>query len=60
MGLQLFDLYPRKCKTCGKPFESRADYAYKMERQKGKPIYWWFCSWHCLQAFREKKGGKAG
>lgn len=49
-----FDLYPRKCKVCGKRFESGKDYAYK-HRKKGKKEFWYFCSWKCLQAFREER-----
>lgn len=45
-----FDLYPHRCKTCGKKFEAGGEYAYKTEQKKGR--YIWFCSWHCLQKYR--------
>lgn len=50
MGSQLFDLYPRKCATCGKPFEATQEYVYR-EGEKHKKVYW-FCSWKCLRQFR--------
>ena len=53
MGLVAFDLYPRKCKECGKRFESCKEYAYKMEKRKGKKQYFYFCSWHCLRQFKQ-------
>ena len=52
-----FDLYPRKCKQCGKNFEAGKEYAYKYQKY-GKKKSWYFCSWHCLREFqREKKCG---
>lgn len=62
MGLTAFDLHKRKCKQCGKPFESRMEYAYKMERRKGKKLYYYFCSWHCLRQYENAnaKGGRKG
>ena len=53
MGLIAFDLYPRKCKFCGKDFEACKEYAYKAEKRKGKKQYFYFCSWRCLQSWRE-------
>lgn len=52
-----FDLYPRKCKQCGKKFEAGVDYAYK-HKKDSKKEYWYFCSWHCLREYtktHEKK-----
>ena len=53
MGIQAFDLYKRKCKQCGKPFESCKEYAYKAEKRKGKGEYFYFCSWRCLRQYQE-------
>ena len=58
MALQLFDLHKRKCKQCGKEFEGRMEYAYKIEKRKGTQRYLYFCSWRCLQKYRyEHKQG---
>lgn len=53
MAQRAFDLYPRKCKECGKGFEAGVEYAYKEERQKGKGEYHYFCSWRCLRQYRQ-------
>jgi hypothetical protein len=45
-----FDLYPHRCKQCGKKFEAGFDWAYKTSLGSNK--YHWFCSWHCIQKFR--------
>lgn len=63
MGLKAFDLHKRKCAQCGKNFESRMEYAYKVERRKGKKLYYYFCSWHCLRQYEKNKqvnGRKVG
>ena len=56
--MKAFDLYPRQCSKCGKKFESAKDYSYKVSRAHGHFIY--FCSWHCLRAFQQKEGRRAG
>ena len=48
--MKAFDLYKRKCKQCGKGFEGGVNYAYKIP-YKGD-LCWYFCSWHCIQAYR--------
>lgn len=48
--MKLFNLENRKCRHCGKHFESRPEYAYKIEYNKDR--YWYFCSWRCIQAYR--------
>lgn len=49
--MKAFDLYPHKCKTCGKKFEGGSQYAYKIEIRGSK--YIWFCSWHCIREYRK-------
>ena len=49
----LLGRWPRKCKVCGKRFESGKEYAYK-HRKKGKKEFWYFCSWHCLREYMKK------
>ena len=50
--LRAFDLHPRKCKTCGKKFEARPEYAYKYSPSGEK--FYWFCSYHCLQDYKRE------
>ena len=49
----LLDLYPKKCKQCGKRFEASSEWAYK--ESKGHKHFLWFCSYHCIQAYRREK-----
>ena len=51
--MTLFDLHARKCKQCGKKFEARLEYAYKIERVHKSTL--WFCSYHCLQDYKQAK-----
>ena len=53
--MTMIDLFPRKCKYCGKLFEAGKEYAYK-HRKRGQRDYVYFCTWHCLQAYRKKVG----
>ena len=46
-------LYSHKCKQCGKDFECRAEHRYKIVRYGRIDCYDWFCSWKCIQAYRE-------
>ena len=46
-----FDLFPRKCKTCGKRFEAGKEYVYKIGHDKKR--YKWFCSYHCMREFQK-------
>ena len=48
-------LYPHKCKMCGKRFEARKEYAYKLHRYKSSDDYDWFCSYKCLRQYERKK-----
>ncbi len=47
-------LYPRKCKQCGKKFDCRKEYRYKILRYGSEECYDWFCSWKCIQAYRRE------
>ncbi len=51
--MKLFDLHDRKCKQCGKLFESRKEYAYRSQVKKGRYIY--FCSYKCMRKYEKKK-----
>lgn len=49
----LLDLYPHKCKECGKRFEASREYRYKIcERHM-----MWFCSYHCMRKHEKEKAG---
>ncbi len=43
---------PHRCKVCGSEFEAKKEYAYKIPQGAG---FLWFCSWHCIQAYRKEK-----
>ena len=45
-------LYPHKCKQCGKEFECRSEWAYKLPR-KGRLDHFWFCTHRCIRAYEE-------
>ena len=46
-------LYPHKCKQCGKAFECRPEYAYKIRKAQKMDQYWWFCSHKCIRKYDE-------
>ena len=46
-------LYPHKCKQCGKKFEGRSEWVYKLEKQKGSKDYIWFCSHKCIRQYEK-------
>ena len=48
--MRAFDLYPHKCKQCGKRFEGAKEWAYK-DVSKGMKRAIYFCSWRCLREF---------
>lgn len=57
--MKAFDLYPRRCKQCGKRFESCVEWAYKIEKSTDR--YWYFCTWKCLREYEKnwrKKDGR--
>ena len=51
--MRMFDLYPRVCKICGKRFESRVNYTYKVEHRKN--AFYYFCSYHCFREYEKRK-----
>ena len=51
-------LFPHKCKECGKKFEARAEYAYKLHKYKTCDEFIWFCSYRCLRAYEGKHSRK--
>lgn len=51
--MRMFDLYPRVCKICGKRFESRVNYTYKVEYRKN--AFYYFCSYHCFREYEKRK-----
>jgi ribosomal protein L24E len=53
-----FDLYPHKCRNCGKKFEAGSEYVYRTETRGDH--FMWFCSWKCLQEWKRKKEVKKG
>ena len=56
--MKAFDLYPHKCRQCGKRFEGSVEWAYKESKGKKKGFIY-FCSWRCLREF-DKGRRKAG
>ena len=47
-------LYPHKCRECGKKFEARTEYAYKLHKYQSSDDCDWFCSYKCLRAYESK------
>ena len=46
-----FELYPHKCRNCGKTFECGKQWAYKASR--GGDKFWWYCSWKCVRQWEK-------
>ena len=47
-------LYPHKCKQCGKRFEARREYAYKLPKFHRTDDYDWFCSYKHLRQYEQE------
>jgi YHS domain-containing protein len=47
-------LYNRICTQCGKHFEGRSEYAYKVQDKHITDKYYYFCSWKCLRAYERE------
>ena len=48
--------YEKQCALCGKEFIVHDEWAYRSNKCDGAML---FCSWSCLQAWRENRGSKA-
>ena len=51
-------LYHRKCKTCGKEFEARKEYGWKIAPYKSSDFSYYFCSYSCMRAYEVAKEEK--
>lgn len=51
-------LYEHKCKQCGKHFECRSEYAYKLSKRNSTKGFHYFCSYKCLRAYEEEHSKK--
>ena len=47
-------LYKHICTQCGKAFEARKEYAYKIIKDYDRDSYFWFCSYKCIQTYRKQ------
>ena len=56
--LNRLGFHERTCVQCGEEFEAKDEYVYKLlsGRPQGHAAYHWFCSWHCIQAWRSEHG----
>ena len=43
-------LFPHKCRVCGKKFECRNEYVYKILDGKS---FAWFCSYRCMREYEK-------
>ena len=49
MDNECVGLHERKCIQCGKIFEARKEYVYKIEDTHKTDKYYYFCSWKCMR-----------
>lgn len=54
----MIGLYGHKCKVCGKVFECRSEYVYKIERAQSAKQFYWFCSYKHMREYEQKKADK--
>ena len=54
----MLGLYPHKCRQCGKEFEGRREYAFKVPKRPGWDKYYYFCSHKCFRAYENSEKGK--
>lgn len=47
-------LYPRKCKTCGKHFESKREYGWKCRSKTYSTHCVYFCSYGCMREYEKQ------
>lgn len=50
-------LYQYKCKQCGKKFEGRKEYGWRVPEGRSNAIFHYFCSYGCMRQYekRDKK-----
>lgn len=53
--MEQMGLHPHVCRQCGKHFECRQEYTYKVHKYGSVVQYHWFCSWKCLREFEINK-----
>lgn len=58
MSQIMFGMYPRKCKTCGKEFEARREYGWKIPQYRSSEFFYYFCSYSCMRAYETAKEEK--
>lgn len=46
-------LYSHRCGECGKGFECRREYAYKIHKYQSSDDFVWFCSYRCLRQYEK-------
>ena len=51
---EMLGLHKRKCTQCGKIFEGRREYAYKIPDRNITDKYFYFCSWKCLRLYENE------
>ena len=51
-------IYPRKCRWCGKEFECRREYGWKIPISRKSDFYYYFCKYSCMRAYEKDKEEK--
>jgi len=52
--LKSIGLHAHTCAICGKEFEARAEYVYKVKDPQGRNLIW-MCSYSCMTKYLENK-----
>lgn len=47
-------LIERKCAQCGRTFEARMEWAYKITKPGSICTYFWFCRHKCIRAYERE------
>lgn len=47
-------LFERKCTQCGKTFEARSEWAYRIPKTRSSCAYFWFCQHKCIRAYERE------
>lgn len=48
-------MYPRKCRNCGKEFECRKEWGWKIPRNRNNGTYFYFCRYSCMREYEKAK-----